>query len=85
MWTIYLQISKIGYANKHNKPFLAISGGHGQTRSLNGVKRGVGISMRGMTDVRIVDDGHAATIGGGIQTGELLPALWSHGKQTGTI
>jgi hypothetical protein len=51
---------------------------------LNGVKKGVGIWMRGMTDVKIVDDGQAAIVGGGIQTGELLPALWDQGKQTGT-
>jgi hypothetical protein len=41
--------------------------------------------MRGMNSVRIVDHGKAAVVGGGIQTGELLPALWDQGKQTSRV
>lgn len=41
--------------------------------------------MRGMKKIEIVDDGKAVLIGGGVQTGELLPALWDAGKQTGKI
>lgn len=41
--------------------------------------------MRGMSYVRISDDGRSATIGGGTQSGEVIAALWSRGKQAGTV
>ncbi|KAL6710313.1 hypothetical protein ACN47E_009259 [Coniothyrium glycines] len=72
------------YANYYSKPFLAISGGHGTTTMIDGVKNGIGILMGGMDNVSIVDDGSAAVIQGGVSNGDLLPYLWSHGKQTVT-
>jgi FAD/FMN-containing dehydrogenase len=75
--------SKIRYANAFDTPFLAITGGHGETWDLGKVKNGVGISMRGMAYIHISDDGTAATIGGGMQSGEVIAALWAIGKQAG--
>ncbi|KAF1960484.1 FAD-binding domain-containing protein [Byssothecium circinans] len=72
----------IRYANAHNRPFLAISGGHGTNSALNLFQAGIGIWMRGMNGVRIVDDGTAAIIGGGTDSGEVTAALWPQGKQT---
>lgn len=46
---------------------------------------GIGISMRGMSYVRISDDGRSATIGGGTQSGEVIAALWAKGKQASTV
>lgn len=37
-----------------------------------------------MSDIAIVDNGRAAVIGGGVLTGDLIPYLWAHGKQTMT-
>ncbi|KAF1941720.1 FAD-binding domain-containing protein [Clathrospora elynae] len=74
----------IRFANKQNKPFLAISGGHGTTSLISNVKHGIGILMTGMNNISIVDDGHAALIGGGALTGDVISYLWSHGKQTVT-
>jgi FAD/FMN-containing dehydrogenase len=77
--------NKIRYADAFNRPFLAITGGHGETWDLGNVKNGIGISMRGMAYVLISDDGRTATIGGGIQSGEVIAALWARGKQAGMI
>ncbi|KAF2471875.1 FAD-binding domain-containing protein [Lindgomyces ingoldianus] len=74
----------IKYANEHNYPFLAISGGHGQTSALNNIHGGIGIWMRGMKGVKISHDGGVASVQGGIENGELVRALWSQGKQTVT-
>lgn len=72
----------IRYANNHKKPFLAISGAHGQTSTLNNIQNGLGIWMRGMTGIKI--EGHIANLGGGIENGEVIRELWSAGKQTST-
>lgn len=77
--------NKIRYADAFNRPFLAITGGHGETWDLGKVSSGIGISMRGMAYVRISDDGRSATIGGGTQSGEVIAALWAKGKQAGTV
>ncbi|KAF2009519.1 FAD-binding domain-containing protein [Aaosphaeria arxii CBS 175.79] len=74
----------IRYANAHKRPFLAISGGHGQTQTLKNVKSGIGIWMRGMNDLKVVDRGRAAVVGGGIENGEVIRRLWAEGKQTST-
>lgn len=75
---------KIRYANAHRKPFLAISGGHGTARTLSKVKHGIGILLHGLNNITIVDNGTAALMGGGVQTGDIIPYLWSQGKQTMT-
>lgn len=75
--------NKIRYADAFNRPFLAITGGHGETWDLGNVNNGIGISMRGMAYVHVSDDGTSATIGGGTQSGEVIAALWARGKQAG--
>lgn len=72
------------YANAHRKPFLAISGGHGTTTTLSKVKHGIGILLHGLNNITLVDNGTAALMGGGVQTGDIVPYLWSQGKQTMT-
>jgi FAD/FMN-containing dehydrogenase len=79
-----LIVRKILYANTNDKSFLAISGGHGTNTALNNVKNGIGILMRGMDNITIVDDGRAALIEGGILNGDIMSYLWLHGKQTMT-
>ncbi|KAF2729540.1 FAD-binding domain-containing protein [Polyplosphaeria fusca] len=74
----------VQFANEHNHDFLAFNGGHGTTYHLSKVKNGIGIQMAGMKGIKIVDDGKAALVQGGVQTGELGPYLWSNGKQTVT-
>ncbi|KAH7397220.1 hypothetical protein BKA66DRAFT_408214 [Pyrenochaeta sp. MPI-SDFR-AT-0127] len=70
------------YANEHKKPFLAISGGHGTSSVIQNVKNGIGIHLQGLGNITIVDNGEAAILQGGVLNGDLIPYLWSRGKQT---
>ncbi|KAH6629086.1 hypothetical protein C7974DRAFT_393811 [Boeremia exigua] len=74
----------IKHANRANKPFLAISGGHGQTTSVGGMRDGIGISLAQLDRISIAIDGHSVTIGGGVQNDDLIAALAARGKQTVT-
>jgi hypothetical protein len=73
----------VQWANNASLPFLAISGGHGVVQSLNRFEGGVGIWMRGMRDVKVLEDGETARIEGGVLSGELVHSLWEEGKMTG--
>lgn len=74
---------KVRFSNEHSRPFLAISGGHGETWNKGLVKNGIGISMTKLAYVNVSGDGTSATIGGGSKTGGVIRALWSQGKQAG--
>jgi FAD/FMN-containing dehydrogenase len=73
----------IQWANNASLPFLAVSGGHGVVQSLNRFEGGVGIWMRGMRDVKVLEGGETARIEGGVLSGELVHSLWEEGKMTG--
>jgi hypothetical protein len=73
----------IRWSNEASLPFLAISGGHGVVTSLGRFKDGVGIWMRELRDVQILESGGRAMIGGGALSGEVVHALWEEGKMTG--
>ena len=73
----------IRWANDASLPFLAVTGGHGVVQSLNGFRDGVGIWMRGMKGVDVLEGGERARIEGGVLSGELVHALWEAGKMTG--
>ena len=62
---------------------MAVTGGHGVVQSLNGFGDGVGIWMRGMRDVRVLEGGERASIEGGVLSGEMVRGLWQRGKMTG--
>lgn len=72
------------YANRKRKSFLAISGGHGTTALVGGVKDGIGIHLTQMNNISIVDNGQAVLIEGGVLNGDLVAHLWARGKQTAT-
>ena len=59
----------IRWANDATLPFLAVTGGHGVVQSLNDFRGGVGIWMRGMKDVRVLEGGEKARIEGGVLSG----------------
>jgi hypothetical protein len=73
----------IRWANNAALPFLAVTGGHGVVQSLNDFRGGLGIWMRGMKDVRVLEGGEAARIEGGVLSGEMVHGLWGEGKMTG--
>lgn len=75
----------IRWANEASLPFLAISGGHGVVTSLGRFKDGVGIWMRELRGVEVLESGPRgkARIGGGALSGEVVHGLWEEGKMTG--
>ena len=73
----------IRWANDASLPFLAVTGGHGVVQSLNDFRDGVGIWMRGMKDVSVLEGGETARIEGGVLSGEMVRGLWEEGKMTG--
>lgn len=73
----------IRWANDASLPFLAVTGGHGVVQSLNDFRDGVGIWIRKMKDMEVLEGGHAARIEGGMLSGELVHELWEAGKMTG--
>jgi FAD/FMN-containing dehydrogenase len=74
---------QIRYANEHNIPFLARSGGHGATEALQLAKDVIIVDIRGQNDIEIAEDGKSATIGGGANVKKVVNRLWAAGKQTG--
>ncbi|KAM0717478.1 hypothetical protein Q7P37_007330 [Cladosporium fusiforme] len=78
----------VRWANSVDLPFLAISGAHGSTGSLGRFKAGVGIWMRELRSIDVLDDGPGASgkarIGGGVLSGEVVRELWEKGKMAVT-
>lgn len=64
-------------------PFLAVAGGHGVVQSLSAFEGGVGIWMRGMREVKVLEGGETARIEGGALSGEVVRTLWEDGKMAG--
>lgn len=64
-------------------PFLAVSGGHGWSSSLNNVRNGIQINMRKLNTTRLRDEGNSAIVGGGTMQYEITAALFNSGKRAG--
>jgi len=80
-----LIFSQVMYADSHDVPFLAFSGGHGAIDSLGEVVSGLQIDMRQLNHVRLNPDNMTATIGGGVKAKEVTDALWAVGKRSGQL
>ncbi|KAF2653473.1 FAD-binding domain-containing protein [Lophiostoma macrostomum CBS 122681] len=65
-------------------PFLAISGAHGWTETLNRLPYGIQIRMRKLNTTTVDADGTTATIGGGSLQWETTRALFAENKQAVT-
>ncbi|KAI1382420.1 hypothetical protein F4677DRAFT_401876 [Hypoxylon crocopeplum] len=74
----------VRYANEHDIPFVARSGGHGATEALGHAKDAIQIDFRGLNQVKVSEDGNTATIGGGTTVKTLVGALMDSGKQVVT-
>ncbi|KAI0376618.1 FAD binding domain protein [Hypomontagnella monticulosa] len=74
----------VKYANEHNIPFLAFSGGHGAISTVGKMKDGIQIRMSQLSSVEIAEDGATAKIGGGTLSKTITDTLWDAGKQTVT-
>ncbi|OAA45676.1 FAD-binding, type 2 [Metarhizium rileyi] len=75
----------IKYANRRSMPFLAVSGGHGWSSSLNNVRNGIQINMRKLNTTRLRDEGNSAIVGGGTMQYEITAALFNSGKRAGPL
>ena len=73
----------VALANRFNIPFLAISGAHGWTKSLNKLPYGIQINMRKLNTTILNQDGKTAMVGGGTIQYEITRALFAKGKYAG--
>jgi FAD/FMN-containing dehydrogenase len=73
----------VSLANRFNIPFLAVSGTHGWTTSLNRFPYGIQINMRKLNTTTISPDGKTAVAGGGTLQHEITHSLFAHGKYAG--
>ncbi|KAK3681033.1 hypothetical protein B0T22DRAFT_502533 [Podospora appendiculata] len=74
----------VKYANAHDIPFLAQSGGHGSWYGMSKLQHGMGIWMHNLSKVEVSRDGQSATLGGGLYVDDVIRELWAAGKQTTT-
>ncbi|KAL5422518.1 hypothetical protein PMIN06_002054 [Paraphaeosphaeria minitans] len=68
-------------ASKFGIPFLAVSGTHGWTKTLNNLPYGIQINMRKLNSVTVDPSGKTASIGGGTLQWEANRALYAKNKQ----
>lgn len=73
----------IQWAGLAEMPFLAIAGGHGVVQSLSRFEGGLGIWMRGLKEVEVLEGGRRARMEGGVLSGEVVKTLWAEGKMAG--
>ena len=66
-------------------PFLAVSGTHGWTKTLNELKYGFQINLRKLNSTFLDEGGYTATIGGGTLQHETTRDLFAYNKQAGNI
>ena len=69
-------------AYRNGLPFLAISGAHGWTETMNKLPYGIQIRMSKLNTTTVNDDG-TATVGGGTMQWEITRALFAQNKQAG--
>lgn len=77
-------VKTVSIANKYNVPFLAVSGTHGWTETLNKLPYGIQVRMRKLNTATVSTNGKTATIGGGMLQWEITRALFAKGKYAGT-
>jgi FAD/FMN-containing dehydrogenase len=75
----------VQFASKFGIPFLAVSGTHGWTKTLNNLRHGIQINMRKLNSVTVDPSGTTATIGGGTLQWETNRALYAKKKQAGNL
>lgn len=73
----------VSLAAKYGIPFLAVSGTHGWTETLNRLPYGIQINMRKLNSINVNKDGKSATLGGGALQWEITRALFAKGKYAG--
>jgi FAD/FMN-containing dehydrogenase len=75
--------SKIRFAAQHGIPFVARAGGHGATEALGDAKNAIQLDLRSLNQVKVVEDGRTAIIGGGADAKQVVSELEKVGKRAG--
>ncbi|KAG9186256.1 hypothetical protein G6011_02812 [Alternaria panax] len=70
----------VALANRLNIPFLAVTGGHGWTKTLNKLPYGIQINMRKLKTTRLNWHGKTVMVGGGTMQHEITRSLFALGK-----
>jgi hypothetical protein len=78
-------VNTVTIANRYNIPFLAISGTHGWTKTLNNLPYGIQINMRRLNTTTLQRDGNSAIVGGGTLQYEITRSLFAKGKYAGKL
>lgn len=78
-------VNTVTIANRYGIPFLAISGTHGWTKTLNNLPYGIQINMRRLNTTTLQRDGKSAIVGGGTLQYEITRALFAKGKYAGKL
>jgi FAD/FMN-containing dehydrogenase len=73
----------VSLANRFNIPFLAVSGTHGWTTTLNSLPYGIQINLRKLNTTTLSPDGKSAIVGGGTLQYEITRSLFAKGKAAG--
>ncbi|KAI0401066.1 FAD-binding domain-containing protein [Xylaria palmicola] len=72
----------VRYADEHNIPFIARSGGHGATGAMSKAKSSIQIDFRSLNHVKLSEDGKSAAIGGGANVKDTVDKLAALRKRT---
>jgi FAD/FMN-containing dehydrogenase len=78
-------VKTVQIANKYGIPFLAVSGTHGWTKTLNNLPFGIQINMRKLNTATVDVGGKTATVAGGTLQWEITRALYAKNKQAGKL
>ncbi|KAB2104140.1 hypothetical protein AG0111_0g7602 [Alternaria gaisen] len=70
----------VALASRLNIPFLAVTGGHGWTKTLNKLPYGIQINMRKLNTTTLSQNGKTAMVGGGTMQHEITRSLFALGK-----
>ncbi len=75
----------VGVASRYDIPFLAVSGTHGWTKTLEKLPYGIQIDMRKLNTTTLQPGGNTALVGGGTLQYEITRSLYAQGKYAGKL
>ncbi|KAK4121767.1 FAD-binding domain-containing protein [Parathielavia appendiculata] len=74
----------VRFAAQHDIPFVARAGGHGATESLGTAKKAIQLDLRSLNQVKVLEGGTTAIIGGGADAKHVVNELEKVGKRAVT-
>ncbi|KAK4233777.1 hypothetical protein C8A03DRAFT_47748 [Achaetomium macrosporum] len=74
----------VRFAAQHDIPFVARAGGHGATEAMGKAKNAIQLDLRSLNQVRVLENGTTAVIGGGADAKHVVNELEKVGKRAVT-